>query len=247
MQVSTDIITYSDLFDRVEDVDELLNGIDSDAVIRYLCFLNAYLFPYKKEGALERHKEIIRIFFTRLPTKIKLKIDFLIEAKKILFLRPSILEFVQYEFTNYRIVNGFTDTTPEQELNILKVYLIISDKKQEKSFEQKRKDNKYELFYTFFWPFLSYQYDLHQIENPIYRLIKGTLFLNYFKTNSAYTRFYLDFLNKLGCKNGWEYIYKLMVLSQNGFGHTPKFHIEGEDTNLIFKNLIFDHKGFNVV
>lgn len=218
MNISTNLITYPDLFDdSIQDVNVLLKDIDSDILIQVMCYLNSYLFPYNDETLIGKHKEIFQKFFGGLPKGIRYKLELLIEDKKILFLRSSILEFIQYLFMNYHVISEFEDTTPEHELNLLKAYLIISDKKHEKSFDLKKKDKDQELFYTFFWPFLAQQFDLNKIEHPIFPLVKGAIYLSYFKNNETYNFYYKEFLDKSGCKTGWEYIHKLIILSQNGY------------------------------
>lgn len=245
MNISTNVITYPDLFnDSNQDVNHLLKNIDSDILIQVMCYINSYLFPYNDDDVTVKQKEIFQKFFRRLPNGTRYKLEVLIENKKILFLRSSILEFVQYVFMNYHIIHEFEDTTPEHELNLLKAYLLISDKKQDKSFNLKKNDKKQELFYTFFWPFLAQQFDLNKIEHPIFPLLKGAIYLSYFKNNEKYNSYYNEFLDKSGCKTGWEYIHKLILLSKNGYENEPVAQVGTDYTNPFFKNSIFNHDEF---
>lgn len=121
--------------------------------------------------------------------------------------------FIHYELVNYRETSMIDDTTPIQELNIFKAYLIIASIKNSEMHNISRKnedDIEGEFFPTHTWPALINQLDANVLINPIPNVIRGICLLNYIQYHSNYSNYVDRFLQKRGCASSWEYVMMLI-------------------------------------
>jgi hypothetical protein len=161
------------------------------------------------------------------------------------------LEFIHYALINFEDFE-YQDSTPENELNFFKAYLLITKIVNEKYKPKDLSENpkKHQFFREFLWPIIVDQVDINQTSNPIINLVKGLNFLNYFK-QSEYSENVDIFLKKNGEPNIWNYIYKLLSLLQNSWNQSnseiPPFLID--ENNLfhsLFDTFILDVKEYNL-
>ncbi|AFU69507.1 hypothetical protein P700755_002780 [Psychroflexus torquis ATCC 700755] len=213
MEINT-IPTYSDIFNEPEpDIDFLLKEIPSSMIITLLSYINSELYLNSD------NKTQIKIF-----QKVTERFDFTIKTEiynslnRLIQENPRINIFtikINLEFIHYVLVNcenfDYEDSTPENELNFFKVYLlitnIVTEKYKPKDLSQNPKKDQF--FREYLWPIIVDQIDINQTANPVVSLIKGLNLLNYFK-ESEYSENVDIFLSKNGETDIWNYILKLL-------------------------------------
>ncbi|ARV13842.1 hypothetical protein [Polaribacter sp. SA4-12] len=241
MEINTTPI-YSDIFnDQEPDIVFLLKGIPSSMIITLLSYINSELYlKSDNKTQIKIFKKITERFDLKTKTEVYNNLRKLIQENPRIniFTIKINLEFIHYVLVNYQ---GFEykDSTPENELNFLKAYLLITknlnDKYKPKDLSEKHK--KHQFFREFLWPIIVDQIDINQSSNPIVSLIKGLNLLNYFK-QSEYSENVDIFLRKNGEPDTWNYILKLLSLLQNSWNQLdsefPPFLI---DENNLFHSL----------
>jgi hypothetical protein len=254
MEINTTPV-YSDIFKESEpNIDYLLKKIPSSMIITLLGYINSEL--YLKSDI----KTQIKIF-TKISERFDLKTKNKVHKNLIKLIKenPRIsvfsikinLEFIHYVLINYTSFD-YVDSTPENELNFFKAYLLITKVVNEKYKPKDLSENpkKHQFFREFLWPIIVDQIDINQTSNPVVNLVKGLNFLNYFK-QSEYSENVDIFLKKNGEPDIWNYIYKLLSLLQNSWyqsdSEIPPFLID--ESNLfhsLFDTFILDVKEYNL-
>lgn len=241
--------TYKDLFQEEKpDLIELLKDIPSQAVIAWLSTINSKLFISKGP---QTQFEIFHTITRRLPDKTKndlLKKIVEIELKNPgqevqFFSYLGTLEFIHHELIHYRDFS-IEDSTPEQELKVLKAYFVIVQNindQYESVFGESL--DKGEFFQTATWPIFLEQIELNHTPNPINALIRALIFFNYFEKNSKYSQYLNHFLDYHNRKHYWGYCLFLMDLLRINWENEPNdkrfghFAIRSnKDVDAIFKN-----------
>jgi hypothetical protein len=205
--------SYEDIFsDKRPELSELLSDIPSSVVLRSLSYLDAQLFL----------NEDIQTQFKLLKDLLKRqKIDTIIniihnygilnenarETEFSVFSRLYIKAFIHYVLINYQEMPSIDDTTPTQELNLFKAYLIISSIKNSETHNIYNTDNETkesDFFPTHTWPLIINQLDVNTKINPIPNIIRGVCLMNYLQYHSSYSKYVISFLNKKGLTSTWE-------------------------------------------
>lgn len=219
---------FSDIFDENEpDIFDLLGNIPSNLIISILAHFNAEL--YLSDG-IETQIKILESISRRFEkttrdkilNKVKKQIIKNSNSEVNLFTIKTNLEFIHFELINFKEID-YEDSTPEQELNILKAYFIISKNIHENYYPEKiegkieEKIDENELFRKFLWPVIVDQIEINNPINPYVNLIKGLNFLNYFEQNENYKIFLETFLKKNNKTDKWNYILDLMNLLEKSW------------------------------
>jgi len=243
--------SYEDIFsDKRPKLSELLSDIPSSAVLRLLSYLDAQLFL----------NEDIQTQFKLLKNLLKRqKIDTIIsiihnygilkddagETEYSVFSRLYIKAFIHYVLINYQEMPSIDDTTPTQELNLFKAYLIISSIKNSETHNIYNTDNETiegDFFPTRTWPLIINQLDVNSKINPIPNIIRGVCLLNYLQYHSKYSKYVEYFLNKKGLTNTWEYIMLLsntvqLSWKKNDVGTKSYYFVCDEKFNTLFDSI----------
>jgi hypothetical protein len=241
--------TYSDIFNEPEpDIDFLLKEIPSSMIITLLSYINSELY-LKSDNKIQI--KIFRKITERFDLKTKTEVYS--NLNRLTQENPSInvftikinLEFIHYVLVNYENFD-YKDSTPENELNFFKAYLLITKSVNEKynPKDLSEKPEKNQFFREFLWPIIVDQIDINQTSNPIVSLVKGLNLLNYFK-QSEYSENVDIFLRKNGEPDTWNYIFKLLSLLQNSWNQLdseiPPFLIDEDNLfHSLFDTFILD-------
>lgn len=246
--------SYEDIFsDKRPELSELLSDIPSSVVLRLLSYLDAQLFL----------NEDIQTQFKLLKNLLKRqKIDTVISiihnygvlkdnAEKTeysVFSRLYIKAFIHYVLINYKEMASIDDTTPTQELNLFKAYLIISSIKNSETHNINSTDNEKkegDFFPTRTWPLIISQLDVNSKINPIPNIVRGVCLLNYLQYHSNYSKYVESFLNKKGLTNTWEYMMLILNTVQlswekNDVGTKSYYFTCDEKFNALFDFISID-------
>lgn len=211
--------SYEDIFsDKRPELSELLSDIPSSVVLRILSYLDAQLFLNED---IQTQFKLLKYLLKRQKKETILSIvhnygvlkDNAEDAEYSVFSRLYIKAFIHYVLINYLEMPSIDDTTPTQELNLFKAYLIISSIKNSETHNIYNTDNEKiegDFFPTRTWPLIINQLDVNSKINPIPNIIRGVCLLNYLQYRSNYSKYVVSFLNKKGLTNTWEYIMLLL-------------------------------------
>lgn len=213
---------YEDLFDGpIPPIDTLLEGIPSQAVLFVLAAANAELLLSQNEA--NSQSKILNAFLRRNPSNVQVQIlrKLALNAQAddqfpFLFGTNYILAFMHYELRHFRDIS-IDDTSPQQELNILKAYFYFVsaiNASAGKAFEDARTLN-IDLFYKYSWPFLVNQLDAHSTINPMTEMVRGMAFFNFLEHHSPYASAVKTFLGKRNQPNAWNYVFQLLEIIQH--------------------------------
>ncbi|WP_347924733.1 hypothetical protein [Pontimicrobium sp. SW4] len=248
--------TYSDVFNESEpDIDLLLKDLPSKMVITILGYINSELYlSSDNKIQIKIFEKLTRRFDSKTKILISNNIRKLVkEDLEINFFSVKInLEFMHHVLIHY--VDGkYSDSTPINELNFFKSYLIITKKINEK---YKPKDlsespDKHKFFREYLWPVIVDQIDINQTESPVVGLVKGLNLLNYF-SQSEYSNNLEIFLTENKEPDIWNYIVKLLNLLQNSWNkldsEIPPFLIEEDNLfHPLFDTFILDENEYKKI
>lgn len=211
--------SYENIFGgKKPELSKLLLDIPSNVILRLLSYFDAQLFL--KED-IQTQFELLRQLLKRQSigtiTRILRNYEELRgedkETEYAIFSRLYIRAFIHYILVNYRDIPDFYDTTPEQELNLFKAYLIISSIKNSEThnlYNDEIVGNRDEFFSTRTWPLIINQLDVNSKINPIPNIIRGICLMNYLQYHSEYKVNVEYFLNKKRVSSSWDYIMLLL-------------------------------------
>jgi len=214
--------TYSDIFEGdVPSLNDLLKDIPSEVVITILSLINSQLYL---GNSIETQMRIFEFLSFRQSSETKSKI--LSRLIKKSEKEPSIeffgllysTEFIHYELVHYRDFQ-IIDTTPDQELNLIKAYFLVAEMVNEKyhSAYKSNESLEAEYFQKMTWPTLIDQFEVNHNINPITGMVKGLTLLNYLEFHSPYKKYVDSFLLKNEKKKTWNYILDLINLVKSSW------------------------------
>ena len=207
--------SYEDIFSgKRPELSELLSDIPSSVILRILSYFDAQLFLSED---IQTQKKLLSYLLKRQnnETKFSIILNYEIvkknaeDAEYSVFSRLYIKAFIHYVLINFLEMPPIDDTTPTQELNIFKAYLVISSIKNSETHNIYNTDNEKkegDFFSTRTWSLIINQLDVNTKINPIPNVIRGVCLLNYLQYHSDYSKYVVSFLNKKGLTNTWEYI-----------------------------------------
>jgi len=222
---------YNDIFDEdVPEIEELIADVPSSVIVTYLAYLNSKLHL---NSSIENQIEIINEMLQRqsLETKNKVKENLKYFIKKNddnrnvgLVSSLHLLSLIHIALCNFKEFD-FIDTTPEQELNIFKAYLVVVDQKAKESSEtylREREVEEGDFFPKHTWPVLLNQMEATPHYDPITDLIKAMCFFNFLEYHTDYSIYIKEFLNKCGHKSTWEYVIGLINIIKQRWDNENK-------------------------
>ncbi len=237
--------TYSDIFDdEIPKLTDLLKDIPSNVTLSMLCLINAELFLGKRATQRKLFDLISRRFDSVLRNRILDRLSkYETEQRVDIFSIRYSLEFIHYELINYRDFS-IVDTTPEQELNFFKAYLVITstiNKRYEHSFNSN--DDNGEFFQVKTWPTFIDQYEVNHHIRPMHNLIRSLVFFNVLKKHPEFDG-YVDAFTRYNQKESyWHYIMTITNTLQASWSKdisdkdsTPFVIKKGDITERILEN-----------
>lgn len=222
---------YKDIFDEdIPKIQELIADVPSKVVVTYLAYINSKLHL---NSSIENQIEIINEMLRRQSSETKNKVK---ENLKHFILKNDnnrevglvsnlhLLSLIHIALCNYTEFD-FIDTTPEQELNIFKAYLVVVDQKANESSEtylREREVEEGDFFPKYTWPVLLNQMEATPRYDPTTDLVKAMCFFNFLEYHSEYSIYVTEFLNKCGHKSTWEYVLSLINIIKQRWGNEDK-------------------------
>lgn len=241
MNIDASLILYDEIFDdKEQNINEILEDIPSDLIIKFLCYVNALLSGSDVADIKAKQIKIFKKFFDRFPESLKLKIITHLKDNRIFFLKPFLLEFIHRELIRNKAIPDFIDTDPQHEINIFKAYLLISQEVQKKYSTNDEEIDRENLFTQMFWPLMAYQFDLDGNFNANFQLLKGALYLSHFKKNSQFLKYYDEFIKRNGCSSGMEYFLKLVSFLFQAYSQNEVKFICKNNTDATYNHFILD-------
>ena len=216
--LSFTVPNYTDLYVGEKPIlEKLLEGIPSKVVISILAILNSEL--YLKSDKIETQAQLFEVISQNFPKSEKYKLQSAIQdfIKKLkgerftLWAKRYILEYMQYVFLNYNSINSI-NSTPEQEVNIVKGYLLITEELNErdrlefKQFRNSQKVGEEYFFERIVWPFTLKQFDTNNQVNPVYNFFNLLGFLKFILAEEELSNYFKKYL----LLNGFETIRNFM-------------------------------------
>ncbi|MCD4773101.1 MAG: hypothetical protein K8R41_06930 [Bacteroidales bacterium] len=251
---------YEDIFQEQEPVlGGLVADIPSHVIICLLSYVNSRLnLDTSIENQILLLKEILRRQDLAIQHKIYHNfIDFSKKSRdgcEISILSSLYIKsFIHYELINYRDFS-IIDTTPKQELNFFKAYMIIVTRKSNEAGEIYSKERELyegEFFPIHTWPILLSQVEATSRQDPISSLIRSICFFNYLQYHSRYSEYINNFLQKNGQSSSWEYVISFMnILNFSWEKHhngQMSFSFSCENKmRLLFDSLCIDSKQYSL-
>lgn len=211
--------TYRDLFPgKVPDLNELLQDISSDLVLKLLAFINAQVMlgPDSFEYHSYLFKLLTKSFIGHAPDLSK-GLELFSRKHKgevRIFGAPYLLDFMQYELQFYREVSDFIDTNPDQSIRILKAYFVFIERAQEKIHDKVESityphNDKY-WFQRRTWPMLIEQYEINNSPHPGVFAVKAFAFFQYFNDHPTFQKYVQGFLENTKQQSSAHYVIRLM-------------------------------------
>lgn len=212
--------SYEDIFDGpIPKLEDILKRTSTAILIELIAYIDAQLYP---NATWNKQVNILTHYLSRQPVNLRNEIYTKFDLFKFkngnneisIFSRIYLKHFLHAVLLNDN--NLFADdTSPEQELEFLKAYLLIQSDQNNLAtarYQVERQSSNGDFFPIHTWPILINQFDIQIIVNPIYNLIKGVCFLNYLQFHSNYSKYVTAFLNKNNKPNSWEYLMTIFGL-----------------------------------
>lgn len=250
---------YAEFFDDRPRFEELIEGIPTKMILLYGSYINAELYnnylDVKKQGDLF-------VFLTRLfPLELRLtmlqKIQTFAKGKKqpvIIFARIFTVEFMHRALL---ISNDGTeeDTTPDQEIRLLKAYLLVIDELNEsiekKVFQESDSSNPRLKCRSFVWPMLAHQSEMNHDLSPHFQSIKLVAFLAFLAEHPIYYPYLKMYLDHIQQPAPLTYVVNLFTFLDSSFkkGGNEKFiqrfaFIQPAQPIALLNDLSINHKEY---
>lgn len=242
---------FSDIFpdEPIPKKSDLLAIIPTDAIIRACCHINAQLHnsvsPFEKEkkafmGLIQRMPlDVQEKIVERLKQFVKESTDYSIGIFPIL----HTLKLIEDSYLNYK-EGTFSNSTPDEELGILKLFLVHNHEANESLKAKLETDFKgeqkmYQLFWTNLLPTSTYLQKKDFIIS-MYKSVKFLTYLEKFKPD-----FLKNYLQIYGLDNKMRIVWMLFELQANSYKKEKDQYVsyftKGQlDHNNVAQSLLLD-------
>ena len=252
---------YKDVFDENKpSLKDLLCDIPSKFVLTFLAMLNAELHVNMYDTTVQN--KLLSLTLCNQPEQLRnniiARLNKVIKDKNLkelaIFTPSAILHFMHYELMHFKEIDN-DKSSPEDELNIFKAYLIhldFSNSEMESSIKTYTQSS--DLGYQrATWPTYIGQYPINNKSNAFTSLIKGQIFLNHFSCSSKYKIYLNKFLGSYGFDKSFNFLLSLMNIIIVGYTdpndkpqRLPNFIIkEGNSINLMLDNFAVNPEEFS--
>ncbi|MCB9188383.1 MAG: hypothetical protein H6599_03780 [Flavobacteriales bacterium] len=183
------ILVYSEVFSgAIPKVEELVSKIPSKMLLEILSNWSGDLHIDSVNPKVQR--EILRLLLRRQPELIKFHMfrKMYVSGQTIkaaLVDVYTVLEMINIILSNPNKLEA-KDTTPEDELSILKAFLVINENMYNRGIDSElaRRD-KFEFFKKHTWPLYVASTELRLRNNVINDVYRGLMFSSYLETNKV--------------------------------------------------------------
>ena len=256
-------VNYTDLYPgNKPTIEELLEGIPSNLLIMILSVINSEITAAKdfKEVQTRMTSFIAQRFSQSELLNIDRRLSIFKEKTQgtsIIWGKRYVLEFIKYEFLNYRDLEHI-ELTPEHEMKIFQAYLLIVERLNDidrlefkKNLDLIEKNDEYQ-FEKIVWPFVLKQYDNNNTVNPISQFIKLFALIKHSLTDPEILKSWKLFLKYNGFEKLNNYLAGVHFLvnvtqnrQENGSFLRAFTRIKQKDLPSHFLNLCLDFKEFS--
>lgn len=256
------ILNYSDIYPGPKPViEELLKGINSKIVIAIMSIINAEL-RYEEDHMANQNRITNFVSKGFLPNDRAflyrgfVKFSELGKGPIVLWARRYVLEFMKYEMLHYR--EGESEkSTPQEELRILKAYLLITEGLNERTRKELKEvtvsyDKADEFYFErMVWPFVLAQFESNNLVNPMAQFFKLLALIKHSSTDLEIASSWQKFIKLNGFKSLGEYLGSVHHLVEITLKIYPDKQwkvfswVKGEDLPVHLLNLSFDRSAFN--
>ncbi|MBK6544241.1 MAG: hypothetical protein IPG12_03010 [Saprospiraceae bacterium] len=233
---------YKDIFPGGKDnFNDLISNIPTKALLTNLAVLNSQIYFKKPE------KEILNLFLRRAPQQLefiykKLRdFNFTQQTNWHLFSEYYITEMMMrvIQFAN----SSEEDTTPENDFNIFKAYLLIVDEINSKldSISESIAVDPDHSFNSMSWPIMAKQYQFNQFPLGVFQTLKTAVLVDELRKDTKIRERIDEFEQMLGMsiENYAKHLNEISLLSKdvNKDGYTvPQFFFFLEEAKIQFLN-----------
>ncbi|MDR3695311.1 hypothetical protein [Mucilaginibacter sp.] len=212
-------IRYSQMFDEPRpDISSLFQDYSSRDIIGSLAMISDKLLTdgTSKKTQIELLRDISTDYQPELREKVFARAVPLIMDGYVLFALPYIVELVNREFSNFRVLDEAE--LPEYEgLNMLKAIIAVSDEMTEldtllyKDTIEAAKlggDNLIKLL----WPHLIKQFEFSNEPNAVLECYKGMAFIFYLERHPKFGSIAKSYFENLECSCGLDYLHRIISI-----------------------------------
>lgn len=212
---------YKDIFnEEVPDLKKLIAEVPTKVLVAYLSYLNSKLYLNSSiEHQIEILNEMLKRQNSETKHQIKENIKRFISTNKGnreigLVSNFHLLSLIHYSLCSYSEFD-IIDTTPAQELNIFKAYMVIVNQKSNESsetYQREREIKEGDFFPKHTWPVLLNQMEATPHYEPISDLIRAMCFFNFLEYHSIYSEYVKKFVKNNGQNGTWGYVMSIMSI-----------------------------------
>lgn len=228
--------TYKEVFKEITpSIEELLKGIPTKTIIVLFSIIMSELEKNGDENEIQ--EKIWNALSFRFPQKIKNQIirnlynnqTLSNSGRSCIFIKYYVMEFLQHIILNYDDVE-IEDTTPENEVNIFKAYLVMIEKVQERDsikYEQNR-SQKYEkqavddFFQQQTWSMYLKQHSISRHVNIRFEIVRGILFNQFLE--KQYPSFFDTYLKSYSATSFWEIFVTYLKCLEQALNNSINFN-----------------------
>lgn len=239
--------TYESFFKKEDNqsVENYLKNIPTSTVIIFICYSNFNY--YQKPDDIESQLQLLHNLIIRQSIKTKSEIlnrfkSFFIKKRgeEVSLFSPHIsLELLHYALINFVPDNSNIDSTPEEELNLLKAYYLTSDNIINQFKINDEAENKLDYFRKNIWPYMIRQIEVNHSRNYFYDSIKTKAFFDFLKS-SSYSEMCYKYLNKRGFKSPWDLIFQYMNTVKSSLENKTFLIKSNTENNHFYEQLAID-------
>ncbi|MEQ8925572.1 MAG: hypothetical protein RLO81_07135 [Fulvivirga sp.] len=250
--------TYSHIFDGPSiPITKLLDGISKELLLNTVTVINAELFSTNDHPTSQIN--ILKFLLRRQNAELKISIfekiaDFYLNhnRKDFAIFSPHItLEFLHHVLIEMPNINSLDDTTPLQELNFFKAYLIYSEGIIDRTIITTSPVDPLDFFQRNIWPIFISQLEINHYSNFLTSIIKAKCLFDFLQHQSPFNEFVERFIKTNEVENTWSYFVVLINALNNGInsnktelGLNP-FYIKVDNEINLFEDLCFDHTSYS--
>jgi hypothetical protein len=210
--------TYEDFFDGPHpDVSELIKDIPNSFIITFVSLCNAELY-FSQNEQISQFKLFSKLIERQLPEEKKRLLRLLITVSRKydgqfqVFSTQNALELLHRSLIREIKVDEIEDSTPNQEIAILKALLLVSGD-FDKNFQiAENPINKFDFFRRSVWPSLINQFELNNNIDYLVEIVLAKMVLDHLQFESEYTKYVEAFLEKNNSPNSFTYLFTLSNL-----------------------------------
>jgi hypothetical protein len=214
-------LRFSDIFnEQPKSLKEYLSGISRKRLLN----AGAFFLGFRKRGSkYERYNPLLQMFFSAenydLAKHISdqaAKVEAAIKKQTMIINTQSSLELFEYCFDN--LTEDDIQTPKEGEANIFKAILLINQQITEKEMTAFSSTKDVEQPLKIAAPFLSQGYPyfdlVNYMEDSLFagQIIKGAYLLDFLESNNQTKPLYQKFIDHFNCKDGKEYLVRILTL-----------------------------------